>query len=63
MERYPGQIYLYQMDRNPEIKYKPILRASENRKNILSKAEGKYFMFLDRDDLIFILPSIKYRSR
>lgn len=50
MEKYPQQIRLYQMDRKTGVQYEPILRVSENRKNILSKAKGKYIMFLDGDD-------------
>lgn len=50
MQRYPNQIYLYQMDREADVQYEPIIRVSENRKNILSKARGKYILFLDGDD-------------
>lgn len=43
-------IKLFIMDRDPAIKYNPILRASENRLNLLKHARGEYYCFLDGDD-------------
>ena len=50
MEKYPDIISLYVMPRDKDIKYSSIDRASKNRINILKKARGKYFAFLDGDD-------------
>lgn len=50
-ERYPGRIELYVMDRNPEVKYNRIERASKNRINLVEHARGEYLIFLDGDDL------------
>lgn len=49
-ERYPNIISVYQMDREEGIEYEPIIRASNNRYNMLKHARGKYITILDGDD-------------
>ena len=49
IERYPGKIKVYVMERTGE-KYISGFRASRNRLNILRYVSGKYFIFLDGDD-------------
>lgn len=49
-ERYPNIIKMYVMDRNPNMKYDRIERASKNRINLIEHAVGKYLIFLDGDD-------------
>lgn len=50
MERYPNIIKLFVMDRNPDVKYNRIERASKNRINLIKNATGEYLIFLDGDD-------------
>lgn len=49
MEKYPGRIELYIMDRAPG-KHIGGFRASENRLNLLKHVKGEYFIYLDGDD-------------
>lgn len=49
IEKYPGKISLYIMERKDE-KYISGFRASRNRLNLLNYVKGKYFIFLDGDD-------------
>lgn len=48
--RYPELISCYIMPRDPNLKYNKIIRASQNRMNILKHAKGEYFTFIDGDD-------------
>ena len=50
MERYPENIFLYVMDREPGKKYEIVRRSSANRLNLLDHMTGDYFCFLDGDD-------------
>lgn len=50
MDRYPENIFLYVMDRQPDKKYEIVRRASANRINLLEHMTGDYFCFLDGDD-------------
>lgn len=50
MERFPDQISLYVMPRDPQKTYSSVLRASANRLNLLEKATGDFFCTLDGDD-------------
>ena len=50
IEQYPQNIRLYVMDRDSEIQYSPVRRASANRLNLLKHAEGDFFCTLDGDD-------------
>ncbi len=50
MDRYPGRIQLYEMPREPGKKYQSVMRASENRLNLLGHATGDCCCFLDGDD-------------
>lgn len=47
--QFPNHIKLYVMERN-NIESKNGTRAARNRANLLSKAKGKYLIFLDGDD-------------
>ncbi|NME83743.1 glycosyltransferase family 2 protein [Clostridium sp. SM-530-WT-3G] len=47
---YPDIISVYQMPRDLNAKYEPIVRVSNNRFNMLKHAKGKYVTFLDGDD-------------
>lgn len=49
MEKYPGRIQLYVMDRTPG-KHIGGFRASRNRLNLLKHVKGEYFIYLDGDD-------------
>ncbi|MBQ9278015.1 MAG: glycosyltransferase family 2 protein [Lachnospiraceae bacterium] len=49
-EKYPDIISLYVMDRDNNVKYNRIERASKNRINLIKHAKGEYFIFLDGDD-------------
>ena len=49
-EKYPGVCKVFQMPRETGVKYEPIVRASNNRHNLLKHAEGKYVTILDGDD-------------
>ena len=49
-ERYPDVIKLYIMDRDKNVKYNRIDRASKNRINLINHASGEYLIFLDGDD-------------
>lgn len=48
--KYPSLIKVYIMPREKSVKYEPIVRASNNRHNLLVHANGKYVTFLDGDD-------------
>lgn len=50
MARYPENIFLYVMDREPNKKYEVVRRSSANRMNLLDHMTGDYFCFLDGDD-------------
>lgn len=50
INKYPLKIKLFQMPREEGLKYDAVQRASANRLNLLSKAQGEYFCFLDGDD-------------
>lgn len=49
-EKYPALIRVYQMQRENGKKYEPIVRASNNRFNMIKHARGKYITILDGDD-------------
>jgi glycosyltransferase involved in cell wall biosynthesis len=49
-ERYPKQIQVFVMERDPKVKYNGSQRASRNRLNLLKHVSGEYFLFLDGDD-------------
>lgn len=49
-DKYPDIVKIFRMDRDLNIKYEPIVRASNNRYNLLKNAKGKYFTILDGDD-------------
>ena len=48
--KYPDIIRIFRMNRELKKKYEPIIRASNNRFNLLKNARGKYFTILDGDD-------------
>lgn len=48
--KYPDIISVYQMPRDIQKKYEPIVRVSNNRVNLLKHARGEYVYFLDGDD-------------
>lgn len=50
MDRYPENIFLYVMDREPEKKYEVVRRASANRLNLVGHMTGDFFCVLDGDD-------------
>lgn len=50
MAKYPDNIFLYIMDREPGKKYEVVRRASANRLNLLRHATGDFFCTLDGDD-------------
>lgn len=50
MEKYPDNIFLYVMDREPGKKYEIVRRSSANRLNLVTHMTGDYFCFLDGDD-------------
>lgn len=50
VDKYPDKIKCFIMDRDPQIKYNRIERASKNRLNLITKATGEYLIFLDGDD-------------
>ena len=50
IDRYPENIKLYIMDREPGVSYSPVKRASANRINLLKHAKGDCFCTLDGDD-------------
>lgn len=49
-QKYPNLIRVFQMSREKDVHYEPIVRASNNRFNMLKKARGKYVTILDGDD-------------
>ena len=49
-QKYPGKIFVFTMDRDPDKKYIGGFRASQNRLNLLHHVEAPYFIFLDGDD-------------
>ena len=49
-EKYPDVFVVLQMPRDKDKKYEPIIRASNNRCNMLKHARGKYVTYLDGDD-------------
>lgn len=50
INKYPDNIKLFVMTREPDKEYFSIKRASENRMNLLEKCSGDYFCVLDGDD-------------
>lgn len=50
IKRYPSNIKLYIMPRDPQKKYDSVKRASANRINILEKSTGDIYCTLDGDD-------------
>ena len=48
--KYPDNISLHIMPRDPAVKYAPVQRASANRINLLEKATGDFYCILDGDD-------------
>lgn len=48
--RYPDNIFLYVMDREPGKKYEVVRRASANRLNLVSHMTGDFFCIQDGDD-------------
>lgn len=61
LQKYPGIIKIYQMPRDPAIKYNSAVRASKNRLNLLSKVQGEYFIFLDGDD--YYIDPLKFHKQ
>lgn len=49
-KKYPNQIQIFTMKREPGKKYNGSQRASRNRLNLLKHVTGEYFIFLDGDD-------------
>lgn len=50
IDRYPDNISLYVMDREPGKKYEVVRRASANRLNLTNRMTGDIFCVLDGDD-------------
>lgn len=50
IRRYPDNIFLHIMPRDPAVKYAPVQRASANRINLLEHATGDFYCVLDGDD-------------
>lgn len=50
-KKHPGKIRHFVMERQPNIQYNRIERASKNRINLIQHAEGEYLIFLDGDDV------------
>jgi len=50
ISRDPEHIHLFVMPREQDAKYDPVLRASENRLNLLEHCTGDCFCILDGDD-------------
>lgn len=50
IDRYPDNISLYVMDREPGKKYEVVRRASANRLNLTGRMTGDFFCILDGDD-------------
>lgn len=48
--KYPGRVFVYSMEREPEKKYIGGFRASQNRLNLLKYVTSEYFIYLDGDD-------------
>lgn len=48
--KYNDKISLFQMERDENVKYEPIVRVSANRINLLKHSKGEYVTFLDGDD-------------
>ena len=49
-QQYPDVISVYRSDSSSSHVIEPIIRASNNRYNLLSHAKGRYLCFLDGDD-------------
>lgn len=49
-KKYPNLCRVYRMPRDNDKIYEPIVRASNNRHNLLKHAKGRYVTFLDGDD-------------
>lgn len=60
-EKYPDVLSFYVMPRERNMKYDPIIRASENRLSILKYAKGEYVTFLDGDD--FYIDHYKFQKQ
>ena len=67
MVQYPGQVFLYVMDREPGKKYEIVRRSSANRLNLVKHMTGNYFCFLDGDDCFndreFVAQALEIYSR
>ncbi|MEF2838218.1 MAG: glycosyltransferase family 2 protein [Oscillospiraceae bacterium] len=50
IQKYPDNIFLHVMPRDPAMRYAPVQRASANRINLLEKATGDFYCILDGDD-------------
>lgn len=50
IKRFPENIKLYTMHRDPNEKYKSVQRASYNRLNLIEHCNGDYFCIIDGDD-------------
>lgn len=50
IQKYPDNIFLHVMPRDPSMRYAPVQRASANRINLLEKATGDFYCILDGDD-------------
>lgn len=71
-DKYPDLITYFVMDRDPNVQYNRIKRASRNRVNLLKEAKGEFIIYLDGDDLytsedklqkqVDILESDEYRD-
>ncbi len=51
IKKYPDTIRMNVMDRDPNVKYNRIERASKNRIALINIAKGDYLIFLDGDDI------------
>lgn len=47
---FPSIIHAFRWSRDPSLKHEPIVRATNNRINLLKKAKGEYVVLLDGDD-------------
>ena len=50
INKYPGIIQLFVMERNPDDNYNHFERASNNYLTLITKARGRYICYLDGDD-------------